>query len=545
MALSSSKATAETVVPSGTQKDLAPDGFLTTNKSETAAALAVKTGGGPPCVPKQAPAVDYGVGNSSAGRVAKQDPTPGRKTGDDSATDKVRDTGIEDNKGADNRPTGPPRRVIDIGALGEDELLGMLRGYINTMLIFAQNTRNVHKELKETLANTHKVMGQYLKAKSQKPSSDTGSKVVKSKSTETHAVEALHPREAASTNTTPITCSSNAIIMDIAEELRALRKEVSEMQSANERRQIHSQPASNESNFLGVYTTTQKTMAASDTDTTPWTEVVSKKSKKTNARTTLDTDAAVEANREPVRPPRKPRDAAALVRKRTPKTEAITISAPREGETYATVMKRVTQEVNLSELGVEVIKTRKTKSGAVLLEVGNSEDAEKLVDRMRQVIGADAKIGRPTRRTTSLLLGVPEWMSPEDITRDVLMADENLSEANIMVRNNSGGGRVVRLEVSMATALRLSEKKTVQIGWSRCRVKLLEPKIRKCFNCLGAGHIAAACPEQATQTKRCFRCRQIGHVIKDCTGVKQGKSPTTKPEENAGENPVLRPTPTK
>jgi len=36
-------------------------------------------------------------------------------------------------------------------------------------------------------------------------------------------------------------------------------------------------------------------------------------------------------------------------------------------------MKHVTQEVNLRELGVEVIKTWKTKSGAVLLEVGNSE----------------------------------------------------------------------------------------------------------------------------------------------------------------------------
>lgn len=36
---------------------------------------------------------------------------------------------------------------------------------------------------------------------------------------------------------------------------------------------------------------------------------------------------------ESTRPPRKPLDAASLVRKRTPKTEAITISAPKEGET--------------------------------------------------------------------------------------------------------------------------------------------------------------------------------------------------------------------
>jgi len=102
---------------------------------------------------------------------------------------------------------------------------------------------------------------------------------------------------------------------------------------------------------------------------------------------------------------------------------------------------------------------------------------------MRQVIGVDATVARPTRKTSVLLLGIPEWMSPEDITREVLMVDENLSETQVLVRDNIGGGRVVRLEVPMAVALRLAENKTVRIGWSRCRVKLLEPKSPKCFKC--------------------------------------------------------------
>lgn len=49
------------------------------------------------------------------------------------------------------------RRTINIGTLGEDELLNMVRGYINSMLTFAQNTRNVRKKLMETLTNTSMV----------------------------------------------------------------------------------------------------------------------------------------------------------------------------------------------------------------------------------------------------------------------------------------------------------------------------------------------------------------------------------------------------
>jgi len=196
-------------------------------------------------------------------------------------------------------------------------------------------------------------------------------------------------------------------------------------------------------------------------------------------------------------------------------------------------MKRVTQEVNLGELGVEVIKTRKTKSGAVLLEVGNSEEAEKLADRMRQVIGVDATVGRPTRKTSVLLLGIPEWMSPEDITREILAADESLLETQVLVRDNIGGGRVVRLEVPMAAALRFAENKTVRIGWSRCRVKLLEPRSPKCFKCSRTEHMASTCPKQTVQAKRCFHCRQVGHLIKDCSGAKSRIMPATAEQEGS------------
>jgi len=45
----------------------------------------------------------------------------------------------------------------------------MLIGYVNTMTDFAKKTRNVHKELKDTLTNTGMVLHQYMKRKSSTP----------------------------------------------------------------------------------------------------------------------------------------------------------------------------------------------------------------------------------------------------------------------------------------------------------------------------------------------------------------------------------------
>jgi hypothetical protein len=67
-----------------------------------------------------------------------------------------------------NEPSAEKRdtkRTIDVSALNEEELLSMINGYINSMTNFANKTRNVHKELKDTIANTGIVLKRYTKLK--------------------------------------------------------------------------------------------------------------------------------------------------------------------------------------------------------------------------------------------------------------------------------------------------------------------------------------------------------------------------------------------
>jgi len=53
-------------------------------------------------------------------------------------------------------------RSVDISSLDEEELLGMIQGYMKSMLAFAEANRNVHKELKTKLKYTRLVLFQFV-----------------------------------------------------------------------------------------------------------------------------------------------------------------------------------------------------------------------------------------------------------------------------------------------------------------------------------------------------------------------------------------------
>jgi hypothetical protein len=98
---------------------------------------------------KQGPAADNGVGNETAGGGTHAS-TRGREA-----------TSSETQMTAQQKKA----RTINIATLGEEELLNMVHSYITNMVTFANNTRNVHKELKETLAKTSLLMTQFRKVR--------------------------------------------------------------------------------------------------------------------------------------------------------------------------------------------------------------------------------------------------------------------------------------------------------------------------------------------------------------------------------------------
>ncbi|XP_022180910.1 uncharacterized protein LOC111041066 [Myzus persicae] len=224
--------------------------------------------------------------------------------------------------------------------------------------------------------------------------------------------------------------------------------------------------------------------------------------------------------RKPPKPAQQPRsttDQVALLRKRAPRSMAVTIDRPAEDGSLASVMKKVSGSINLQSLGVKVLTTRKTRAGGILLEVEGSEKATLLAGKIQEVVGDAARVRLPEPRTPVLLLGIPEWAEAENVVAVVTQAGVTGDRSeNVTIRKNSDGRGefVASLHLPLKDAITLAEKRAVTVEWTRCRVKLLASNQPTCFRCQGKGHLAAECRNEA-KPRRCFRCKADDHLAKD------------------------------
>jgi len=117
----------------------------------------------------------------------------------------------------------------------------------------------------------------------------------------------------------------------------------------------------------------------------------------------------------------------ALIQNRRPKVEAITISNPKTGSSSADVMKKVMADVNLGDMDVDVLRTRRTKTGAILVEVQDKNKADLLAERLKAAVGDQASVSRPMRLTKVLVVNVADWLEEDAVVNDIRRADDGLS----------------------------------------------------------------------------------------------------------------------
>lgn len=101
--------------------------------------------------------------------------------------------------------------------------------------------------------------------------------------------------------------------------------------------------------------------------------------------------------------------------------------------------------------------------------------------------------------------------------------DKGMEDVKITIRDITGGGKVARLMLPMKLAHKLAETGKIRIGWSRCRVKLLEKRTPTCYRCQQSGHLAVSCKTPSSEVM-CFRCRKLGHMARECCAESRGKS---------------------
>jgi len=137
-------------------------------------------------------------------------------------------------------------------------------------------------------------------------------------------------------------------------------------------------------------------------DLEPWTEVTTRRKKKSvkletpaNSETGLVSMTVDKSNTNNRQRPQ----LAGNVRRRPPKNAAVTIKVGSDGPSYAEIIKRAREGVDLKQLGIQNPRMRRAANGGVLIEISGPErtvKADSLAIRLREVIGGDATVSRPT-----------------------------------------------------------------------------------------------------------------------------------------------------
>lgn len=110
-------------------------------------------------------------------------------------------------------------------------------------------------------------------------------------------------------------------------------------------------------------------------------------------------------------------------KRRLPSTAAVALrTLEDDGMSYADILKQAKSGISLADLGIDNPRIRKAVNGGIIIEVPGADGAEKadrLANRLREVVGGVAHIARPTARGELLLTGLDESITREEVTAAV------------------------------------------------------------------------------------------------------------------------------
>jgi len=408
------------------------------------------------------------------------------------------------------RPSNPPR-TINIGNLKEEELLVMIQGYIISMSEFAERTRNVHKELKDTLKHTGMVMKQYVKVKSTgrntiattnintqmkdaSSQADIVTKNMKWSNDTSKPDEAVHQEPeflGAMTELKEMIKTQNAVIAELAEKVTAIGETQKEQQLQKQQ---------------------------------PWQQVQRQRQQQYHQQrpeqqqpNRSDQQQQEQEQEQQSQPPDGQgfKEVKSRRKNRNPRTRPDVIIVKNKVTSYSDMLKRIKAGTGVQALSKSIHAVTAMKEGHLRIVIDRqTTDTKNLTEAISSVIGEDTICTRLTDSVKLEIMDVDDEASSEEITQAITSATGTQTDTKILsIKKTGRGTQIVTVVIPAAAANALTPR--LRIGYVNCRVR--RPiEVKKCHRCQGYGHTRNNC-DAPDRSNACWKCGGQGHKNRECS----------------------------
>ncbi|XP_065354607.1 uncharacterized protein LOC135949073 [Calliphora vicina] len=191
---------------------------------------------------------------------------------------------------------------------------------------------------------------------------------------------------------------------------------------------------------------------------------------------------------------------------------------PRDGHSYADVLKNLKTKVNPEETEVAIQSVRKTKSGSILLVMGQGGRKDEFREAIMSTLKEEATVQDMKSKATIEIQDHDSLTTEEEVLKAIQNV-ANITEEDTNIRltaTNSREQKRAFVSLPTADANTLLEKRRILIGWTYCRIRYME-EVKRCYKCFESGHTQWDCkgPDRKSMGL-CIRCGQKGHKMKEC-----------------------------